>query len=405
MKVADITDVLEGFRSGEHVIFIGDEAHPSASYLVLSAEKATPASIAFMTRHGTGHLCLALASERMEALRIPQTPFDYNDASFFRSGKLPDDESVTGRAAEERAAAIRAFTDSSTRPDEIEIPRHIVPLRAMRGGVVACATPIEAAVDLARLSGLRAVSVVCRLSTEKEDGSAAGRLEAFSLHHGVKVISIASLIAYRRRNAHAKLICLPSPVRLPTRYGDFRAQVYEDPLTGVHHMAAILGDIDDGRPVLTRMHSECLTGDVLGSLRCDCGPQLERAFEQIAAAGRGVLLYLRQEGRGIGLYHKLQTYALQERGLDTVEANERLGFPADLRDYGLAAQMLRDLGVRQLRLLTNNPKKIESLKSYGLQVVERVPLVVAASAENRLYLRTKQKKLGHLLNQDMSLDR
>ena len=403
MKLVKIKEALADLHRGEKVVFVRDEAHLKDGYLVMAAEKATGESIEFMTAHGTGYLGLALTSERTEALRLPQTPVAASAAPFSPAlglGGAIEDSVGDAQGAEAQAAAVRALADPETRPGEVRLPRRIVPLRAMPGGVVACATPVEAAVDLARLSGLRAMGVVCKILTPKGNGGSAARLEAFALRHGLKVVSIAALIAHRRRDANTQLVSLPAPVRLPTRYGVFRAQVYEDPLTGVHHMAVIMGDVANGRPVLTRMHSECLTGDVLGSLRCDCGPQLERALELIATAGHGVVLYLRQEGRGIGLYNKLRTYALQERGLDTVEANEQLGFPADLRDYGVAGQMLAHLGVRTIRLLTNNPRKIESLQNSGVQVVERVSLIVSASKENRRYLRTKQEKLGHFLMQE-----
>lgn len=399
MKLAKIGEALTDFERGEKVIFVRDDTGPQEGYLAAAAEKVTPLCLEFMSAHGTGFLGLALTSERMEALGIPQAPVDWSDAPFSEAVHLP---STNGSSAiGSQADVVRTFADPSVRSGLRKLPRQIVPLRAMRGGVLACATPVEAVVDLAWLSGLAAAGLVCRLSEVSGNGacSPAGPAE-FAERHGLKVISIPELIAHRRANAGARLVSLPEPVRLPTRHGDFHAQVFEDPLTGVHHMAMVMGNVDDGRPALTRLHSECLTGDVLGSLRCDCGPQLEAALEQIAAAGRGVLLYLRQEGRGIGLYNKLRTYALQERGLDTVEANEQLGFPADLRDFGIASQMLVELGVSEVRLLTNNPKKIEGLENCGVRVRERVPLEVSASEENLFYLRTKRKKMGHMLIQE-----
>ncbi len=393
MKTSRIEAVLADFRLGREVVLVRDEEHTTEGYLLAAAEKASAGSVAFQLRHGPGLLGLVMTPERLDALGIIPTPFDQSVAPFFSTevpSTLAGDEEPLARAAEEHAAAVHALIEL-TAGEEAVIPERIVPLRAAWGGVLVCPTPVEAVLDLARLAKLKPVGLVCKLS------SAAG---AFAAQHGLKVVGMTHLIDHCRRQAHGRLVRLPVPARLPTRYGVFSALVYEEPLSGQQHMVLIMGEVGKGGPMLTRIHSECLTGDALGSLRCDCGPQLDLAMKRIAESGHGVLLYLRQEGRGIGLYNKLKTYTLQEQGLDTVEANERLGFPPDLRDYGIASQILRDLGVREIRLLTNNPKKVRSLEDGGVRVVERVPLVVSGSPESSFYLRTKRDKMQHLLTPD-----
>jgi len=381
------------------IIVVDDEDRENEGDLVLAAEKVTPEAINFMTLRGRGLICVALPAERLEALRIPMmTPGGVNTSRFGTAFTVSVDArhgTTTGISAHDRAITVRALTDPATTPEDLAMPGHIFPIRAREGGVLVRSGHTEAAVDLARLVGLYPAGVICEILNE--DGSMARlpQLEDFAATHGLKIISIADLIAYRRR--HEKLVRRVAQARLPTRHGEFTIMAYEDTITGLHHLALVMGDVNDGEPVLVRAHSECLTGEVFGSLRCDCGPQLERAMEIIGAEGRGVILYMRQEGRGIGLCNKLRAYALQEQGLDTVEANEQLGFPADLRDYGTGAQILADLGLQELRLLTNNPRKVIGLEGYGMRVVERIPLIVSFTPENRAYLMTKQEKLGHIL--------
>lgn len=393
MSLSGIGEALADFQNGRAVVLVRDEEHSMEGYLLSAAEKASTESVAFLLRYGPGLLGLAMTPERLDTLGIIPTPFDQSVAPFFTVGPsvLEGDDEALARAAEEHAAAVHELIQL-TSGQEVVIPERIVPLRAAWGGLLVCPTPVEAVLDLARLAGLRPVGLVCKL--------AAHPAGAFAARHGLKTVAITRLIDHCRRQGRGKLVRMPVPVRLPTRYGIFSALVYEEPLTGLQHMVLMRGEVGNGSPVLTRIHSECLTGDALGSLRCDCGPQLDLALKRIAEAGHGVLLYLRQEGRGIGLYNKLKTYTLQEQGLDTVEANERLGFPPDLRDYGIAGQILRDLGVGEIRLLTNNPKKVRSLEDGGVRVVERVPLIVSASPESFFYLQTKREKMEHLLTKN-----
>jgi len=399
MGQTTIEEALEELRAGRMIIVVDDEDRENEGDLVMAAEKATPEAINFMTRHGRGLICAALTGERLEVLRIPlMVPLDGNICRFQTAFTVSVDArhgTTTGISAYDRAVTIRALADPDTRPEDLAMPGHIFPLRAREGGVLVRAGHTEAAVDLARLAGLTPAGIICEILAEDGRMARLPQLEAFATTHGLRIISIADLIAYRRRQE--KLVRCAAQACLPTRHGEFTALAYEDVITGMHHLALVMGHVADGRPVLVRAHSECLTGEVFGSLRCDCGPQLERAMELIGTEGRGVVLYMRQEGRGIGLCNKLRAYALQEQGLDTVEANERLGFPADLRDYGIGAQILADLGLRELRLLTNNPRKVVGLEGYGLRVVERIPLVIPPTAENRAYLWAKQEKLGHLL--------
>lgn len=397
--MAKIEEALEELRTGRMIIVVDDEDRENEGDLVLAAEKATPEAVNFMVTHGRGLICVALTGERLEALRIPMmVPPEGNTSRFQTAFTLSVDAqrgTTTGISAHDRAVTIRALADPATWPEDLVMPGHIFPLRARDGGVLVRAGHTEAAVDLARLAGMTPAGVICEILAE--DGSMARlpQLEDFAATHGLKIITIADLIAYRRR--YEKLVRCVARAHLPTRHGEFIALVYEDIITGMHHLALVMGDVADGRPVLVRVHSECLTGEVFGSLRCDCGPQLELAMERVGAEGRGVVLYMRQEGRGIGLCNKLRAYALQEEGLDTVEANERLGFPPDLRNYGIGAQILADLGLQELRLLTNNPRKVVGLEGYGLQVVERIPIIVPPTDENRAYLQAKREKLGHLL--------
>lgn len=399
MPLTTIPEALEDLKAGRMIIVVDDEDRENEGDLVMAAEKITPEAINFMTLHGRGLVCVAMTAERLEALRIPMmTTSDANTSRFGTAFTVSVDAqhgTTTGISAHDRAATVQALVDATTKPEDLARPGHIFPLRAREGGVLVRAGQTEAAVDLARLAGLTPAGILCEIMAEDGTMARLPQLEVFAATHSLKIVSVADLIAYRRR--HEKLVRRVAEAHLPTSHGEFVILAYEDTTTGIHHLALVMGDVADGRPVLVRAHSECLTGEVFGSLRCDCGPQLEQAMAIVGAEGRGVILYMRQEGRGIGLCNKLRAYALQEQGMDTVEANEQLGFPPDLRDYGIGAQILADLGVRDLRLLTNNPRKVVGLEGYGMRVVERVPLIVPPTPENRAYLQAKQEKLGHLL--------
>jgi len=398
MSLAPIDEGLAELRAGRMIVVVDDEDRENEGDLVMAAEKVTPEAINFMAVHARGLICVALTAERLEALRIPMMVPAADNTELFRTAFTVSVDArhgtTTGISASDRAATIRALVDPATRPLDLAMPGHVFPLRACEGGVLVRSGHTEAAVDLASLAGLAPAGVICEIMTEDGRMARLPQLERFAVAHGLKMISIADLIAYRWR--YERLVRCVARARLPTRHGEFMVLAYKELLTETHHLALVKGDVAGKGPVLVRVHSECLTGEVLGSLRCDCGPQLDRAMEIIGAEERGVVLYMRQEGRGIGLCNKLRAYALQERGLDTVEANKALGFDPDLRDYGITAQILVDLGLSELRLLTNNPRKVEGLESCGLSVVERIPLVIPPTDENRAYLQTKQEKLGHL---------
>ena len=397
MPLATIEEAIEEFRAGRFVIIVDDEDRENEGDLAIAGEKVTPEAINFMAKHGRGLICVALTGQRLEELRIPMM-VQQNTSAFETAFAVSVDAkegTTTGISAHDRARTIQVLLDPATRPEDLAMPGHIFPLRAREGGVLVRAGQTEAAVDLARLAGLYPAGVICEIMAEDGTMARLPQLEQFAAQHRLKIISVADLIAYRRR--HEKLVRQVARTSLPTRYGHFTAVAYENLINGEHHLALVMGDVADGRPVLVRVHSECLTGDVFGSLRCDCGPQLAMAMRMVAQEGRGVVLYMRQEGRGIGLLNKLRAYELQDQGLDTVEANQRLGFPADLRDYGIGAQILSDLGVRRIRLLTNNPRKVVGLAGHGLEVVERVPIAIPPNEQNRAYLRAKREKLGHLL--------
>ncbi len=398
MPLATIEEAIEDYRVGRFVIIVDDEDRENEGDLVIAAEWVTPETVNFMATHGRGLICVPMTGERLDELQIPLMVPE-NTAKFqtaFCVSVEARGVTTTGISAADRAATIRKLVDPTARPEDFLRPGHTFPLRAREGGVLVRAGQTEAAVDLARLAGLTPAGVVCEIMNE--DGTMARRpqLDVISERLGIKIISVAQLIEYRRRRE--KLIRRLSSVTLPTRYGDFQATVYEDIIGHDQHVALTVGDPGGEEPVLVRMHSECLTGDVFGSLRCDCGEQLDRAMRLIASHGRGVIVYLRgQEGRGIGLHNKFRAYQLQDGGLDTVEANERLGFPPDLRHYGIGAQILVDLGVHRMRLLTNNLQKVAGLEGYGIEEVERIPLIVEPNEHNRRYLETKQTKMGHLL--------
>ncbi len=398
MPLATVEEAMAEYRAGRLVIIIDDEDRENEGDLCLAAEKVTPEAINFMAKYGRGLICLPIAGERLDELRIPMMVQD-NRSRFgtaFTVSIEAREGITTGISAYDRARTIQVVLDPRTRPEDIVMPGHMFPLRVREGGVLVRAGQTEASVDLARLAGLYPAAVICEIMDEDGRMARLPRLEEIAREHDLKIISVAQLIEYRRR--HEKLVRRVASAHLPTEYGDFYAHAYENTINGEHHLALVLGEWDPERPVLVRVHSECLTGDALGSLRCDCGEQLHAAMRAVAEEGCGVVLYMRQEGRGIGLLNKLRAYELQDQGLDTVEANEHLGFPPDLRDYGIGAQILYDLGVRKLRLLTNNPRKIVGLQGHGLGVVERVPLEIPPTPANRRYLRAKKEKLGHLLH-------
>jgi 3,4-dihydroxy 2-butanone 4-phosphate synthase/GTP cyclohydrolase II len=397
MAFASIQEAIGAIGRGEMIVVVDDPRRENEGDLIMAAQLATADAINFMVTHAKGLVCAPVSGERLGELKLPQMVSENTDSketAFTVSVDLKEGI-TTGISARERAVTIRALVDPKTKPEDLARPGHVFPLQAKEGGVLRRAGHTEATVDLARLAGLAPAGVCCEIM--KPDGTMArlDYLEEFAQKHNLLLVTIADLIAYRSRRE--KLVQRVADVTLPTRWGTFRAIAYESPLDDECHLALIKGELDADKPTLVRMHSECLTGDVFGSYRCDCGEQLASAMSMIAQEGIGVLVYMRQEGRGIGLANKLKAYALQERGRDTVEANLELGFPADLRDYGIGAQILVDLGVRKLQLLTNNPFKIKGLEGYGLEVEERIPLEIPPRPENRDYLCTKKEKLGHLL--------
>ena len=395
---APVEDAIAAIRHGQMVIVVDDEDRENEGDLTMAAEKVTPAAINFMAKHGRGLICLPMTGERLDELELPLM-VDRNSTPFgtaFTVSIEARGRTTTGISAADRAATIQAAIDPATRPDDLLRPGHMFPLRARDGGVLVRAGQTEAAVDLARIAGLYPAGVICEIMNEAGSMARVPQLTRFARKHGLLMITIADLIRYRMRVE--SLVRRAATAELPTDFGTFTIYAYESALDGQSHVALVCGDIGDGRDVMVRVHSKCLTGDVFHSKRCDCGTQLDAAMRQIAAEGRGVLLYLHQEGRGIGLANKIRAYALQDQGLDTVEANVQLGFKPDQRDYGIGAQILRDLNVRTMRLLTNNPRKFVGLEGYGLSVVETLPLENAPTSEfTRRYLKTKKDKLGHTL--------
>ena len=398
-QFASVEEAVQDIRDGRMIIVVDDPQRENEGDLVCAAEKATPEIVNFMARFGRGLICVPIVGSRLDALGIDQmvaNPREARDASFTVSIDAKH-KTTTGISAHDRASTIKAILSPKTRPDDLLKPGHVFPLRYVEGGVLVRAGHTEASVDLAKLAGLYPAAVICEIMKDDGTMSRLPELRRFGEKHRIKLITIADLISYRRRTE--KLITRVVTVGLPTRYGDFVLSLYEDKVQKDHHLALVKGEVAGKKGVLVRVHSSCMTGDIFHSLRCDCGEQLEKSMTMVEKAGAGVILYMHQEGRGIGLTNKLHAYRLQEQGgLDTVEANLALGFPADLRDYGIGAQILSDLGLTTIRLLTNNPKKIIGIEGYGLKVVDRVPIEVVPNRRSRRYLVTKKKKLGHILN-------
>jgi len=397
MPFATVEEAAELYRRGDFVIIVDDEDRENEGDLCIAADKITPAAINFMAKNGRGLICLALTEERCRDLDLPlmveNNTSPYGTAftvSIEARGRV-----TTGISAFDRCETVRAAIDPKTRPHDLLRPGHIFPLRAKKGGVLKRAGQTEASVDLAQIARMTQAAVICEIMNEDGTMARVPQLREFAVQHGLKIISVADIIKYRMQNER-HVHCLASP-KLPTEYGEFRVHAYQNDITGEEHVALAMGNITEDEPVLVRVHSSCLTGDVFHSNRCDCGDQLERSFELIGKEGKGVILYLLQEGRGIGLVNKLKAYELQEQGADTIEANAKLGFAPDIRDYGTGSQILRDIGVRKIRLMTNNPAKYVAIEGFGLEIVERVPLEIAPSNTTLKYLETKKKKLGHIL--------
>ena len=398
MPLCSLEEGLEELKAGRFLIVVDDENRENEGDLVMPAEKVTAEAVNFVVTHARGLLCMPIIGERLDELQMPlmvsQNGTEKNQTAFTVSVDY-NVNTTTGISAGDRAATILAMLDPKAKPEEFTRPGHLFPLRYHPGGVLARAGHTEAAVDLCEMVGMYPAGIVCEIMAEDGSMSRLPQLEAFAEEHGLKILSIAQIIAQRRRTE--RLIERVAEARLPTRYGPFQAIAYKSHVDVGEHIALTIGEWTEDEPVLVRIHSECLTGDVFGSMRCDCGEQIDLALQQIAEAGNGIFLYMRQEGRGIGLHNKIKAYSLQDEGLDTVEANETLGFEPDLRHYGVGAQILRDLGVRKLNLLTNNPKKVVGLSGFDLEIVNRIPVEAEVTDENRTYMKTKKSRMGHIL--------